>query len=322
MNSSDDDDKFLYGSDEEQIVTNSKKKENNDTPSSKKRAVDTIETEISNNSSVKKQKTESFQINDNNNGSSGELDSEYSDSDSDSDIEIIVSKGSDPTRLDSKSIHLSTTTIGATTVATKATPSGDSISIATEISPQTDQTESGTAAGTVGAESDNKVESGLDMAPGSLDLDKDGLFDGQPIANIDPEVLKEKPWRKPGIDISDYFNYGFNEYTWMEYLDRQEKWREEYNPRKILMGLLSLQQQGKLDPISKQDISKNSNLLPTASEKIAGMPTMNNNMNMPSNAPQMMNPFPMFGGFPPFMPGMMPNMGQQSQGQQQQSQKK
>ena len=27
-------------------------------------------------------------------------------------------------------------------------------------------------------------------------------------------ALSEKPWRKPGADVSDYFNYGFNEDTW------------------------------------------------------------------------------------------------------------
>ena len=31
----------------------------------------------------------------------------------------------------------------------------------------------------------------------------------------------EKPWRKPGADISDYFNYGFNEDTWKQYKDKQ-----------------------------------------------------------------------------------------------------
>lgn len=32
--------------------------------------------------------------------------------------------------------------------------------------------------------------------------------------DIDIESLEEKPWRKPGIDISDYFNYGFDESSW------------------------------------------------------------------------------------------------------------
>jgi hypothetical protein len=32
--------------------------------------------------------------------------------------------------------------------------------------------------------------------------------------DTDLEAHPEKPWRKPRIDISDFFNYGFNETTW------------------------------------------------------------------------------------------------------------
>lgn len=39
------------------------------------------------------------------------------------------------------------------------------------------------------------------------------------------ENLDEKPWRKPGADITDYFNYGFNEDTWRAYCERQKKYR-------------------------------------------------------------------------------------------------
>lgn len=33
--------------------------------------------------------------------------------------------------------------------------------------------------------------------------------------DIDIEALADKPWRRAGADISDYFNYGFNERTWV-----------------------------------------------------------------------------------------------------------
>lgn len=39
------------------------------------------------------------------------------------------------------------------------------------------------------------------------------------------DSLDEKPWRKPGADITDYFNYGFNEDTWRGYCERQKKMR-------------------------------------------------------------------------------------------------
>ncbi|KAK3542657.1 hypothetical protein QTP86_031895 [Hemibagrus guttatus] len=47
---------------------------------------------------------------------------------------------------------------------------------------------------------------------------------GTPGLEVDEE-LEEKPWRKPGADLSDYFNYGFNEDTWKSYCDKHRKLR-------------------------------------------------------------------------------------------------
>lgn len=43
----------------------------------------------------------------------------------------------------------------------------------------------------------------------------------------------EKPWRRPGTDISDYFNYGFDEFTWALYASKQETLRSEFDQEKI-----------------------------------------------------------------------------------------
>ncbi|KAF4976249.1 hypothetical protein FZEAL_7056 [Fusarium zealandicum] len=54
---------------------------------------------------------------------------------------------------------------------------------------------------------------------------------GKPITqvNIDEDLPEnEKPWRKPGTDISDYFNYGFDEFTWALYASKQETVRSEF----------------------------------------------------------------------------------------------
>ncbi|KAK2594609.1 Cleavage polyadenylation factor subunit fip1 [Conoideocrella luteorostrata] len=54
---------------------------------------------------------------------------------------------------------------------------------------------------------------------------------GKPITqiNIDEDLAdNEKPWRKPGTDISDYFNYGFDEFTWALYAAKQENIRGEF----------------------------------------------------------------------------------------------
>lgn len=59
----------------------------------------------------------------------------------------------------------------------------------------------------------------------SLDMDGVGTFNGQPIYDLNLDSLEDKPWRKPGADITDYFNYGFNEDSWKVYCDRQRKIR-------------------------------------------------------------------------------------------------
>jgi pre-mRNA 3'-end-processing factor FIP1 len=42
-----------------------------------------------------------------------------------------------------------------------------------------------------------------------------GMFGGRRTAfDVDIDMLEDKPWRKPGVDISDYFNYGFDEHSW------------------------------------------------------------------------------------------------------------
>lgn len=46
---------------------------------------------------------------------------------------------------------------------------------------------------------------------------------GQAILDVDLSTLEDKPWRKPGADISDYFNYGFDEDTWKLYCEKQKK---------------------------------------------------------------------------------------------------
>jgi len=53
-----------------------------------------------------------------------------------------------------------------------------------------------------------------------------GEYNGQPITDVDLDDVEDKPWRKPGADITDYFNYGFNEITWRSYCAKQKMLRE------------------------------------------------------------------------------------------------
>ncbi|KAI8915170.1 Fip1 motif-domain-containing protein [Powellomyces hirtus] len=61
-----------------------------------------------------------------------------------------------------------------------------------------------------------------------VDVDEIGEFDGMELYNLDLESLDDKPWRRPGADITDFFNYGFNEQSWKAYCSKQKRMREEF----------------------------------------------------------------------------------------------
>lgn len=80
--------------------------------------------------------------------------------------------------------------------------------------------------------------------------------------------MEDRPWRKPGADINDYFNYGFCEgtmkkliveinvvlpiclETWNMYCERQKKLRAEYGTQaavnKALFSSINL-----INPVSQ-----------------------------------------------------------------------
>ncbi|KAL2228365.1 UNVERIFIED_CONTAM: FIP1V-like protein [Sesamum indicum] len=47
------------------------------------------------------------------------------------------------------------------------------------------------------------------------------------IFEVDIDGFEEKPWRLPGIDMSDFFNFGLNEDSWKDYCKRLEQLRLE-----------------------------------------------------------------------------------------------
>jgi hypothetical protein len=54
-----------------------------------------------------------------------------------------------------------------------------------------------------------------------IDLNKDGTMDGRSIYEVDIASLENKGWRRPGSDLSDWFNYGFDEISWEAYAVRR-----------------------------------------------------------------------------------------------------
>ncbi|XP_013873211.1 pre-mRNA 3'-end-processing factor FIP1, partial [Austrofundulus limnaeus] len=68
--------------------------------------------------------------------------------------------------------------------------------------------------------SESISEERIDVAGGSAQRTVENIQEVQE-ANQTVQLLEEKPWRKPGIEISDYFNYGFDENSWRAYCSKQ-----------------------------------------------------------------------------------------------------
>lgn len=60
----------------------------------------------------------------------------------------------------------------------------------------------------------------------SIDVNGNPVYppQGKPLLQVDMDAdlaEEQKIWRRPGEDQSDYFNYGFDEFTWETYRQRQ-----------------------------------------------------------------------------------------------------
>lgn len=65
----------------------------------------------------------------------------------------------------------------------------------------------------------------------TVDVNADPVYPpvGKPISRVvmDADLAEEtKPWRLPGADQSDFFNYGFDEFTWEQYRLKQQEMTE------------------------------------------------------------------------------------------------
>ncbi|KAI9445402.1 hypothetical protein H4582DRAFT_2125721 [Lactarius indigo] len=57
----------------------------------------------------------------------------------------------------------------------------------------------------------------------AIDPTATGAVEGRSIFEVDVAGLAEKAWRRPGSDISDWFNYGFDEISWEAYCYRRRE---------------------------------------------------------------------------------------------------
>jgi pre-mRNA 3'-end-processing factor FIP1 len=55
----------------------------------------------------------------------------------------------------------------------------------------------------------------------SIDPNEVGTIDGRSVLEVDLGSMTDKAWRRPGTDIRDYFNYGFDEISYEAYCYRR-----------------------------------------------------------------------------------------------------
>lgn len=146
----------------------------------------------------------------------------------------------------------------------------------------------GSTAETKEGDSAKGIEVSKDEGASLVDINSVAELDGKPLTQVDLNELKDKPWRIPGADILDYFNYGFDEFTWTAYCHKQDKLRGEFNPQKVMANMMGGSKGG-----------------------MPMFPFPMPNMPMPPNMPNMPMP-PNMGNMPPNMPS-----GQKQQGPKQ-----
>ncbi|KAJ2507137.1 cleavage polyadenylation factor subunit fip1 [Coemansia sp. RSA 2049] len=91
---------------------------------------------------------------------------------------------------------------------------------------------------------DGSLQSLLAGGVDRIDMVTVPLINSMDMFKIDLDMLDEKPWRQPGADITDYFNFGFNEETWKLYCLKQRQLRTEFNVRKMIPPAMMMMQGG------------------------------------------------------------------------------
>ncbi|PVV01031.1 hypothetical protein BB560_004567 [Smittium megazygosporum] len=151
----------------------------------------------------------------------------------------------------------------------------------------------------------NDLNQVLKVQEGQLDLLNAPNIEDVLIYDYDLGVGAEKPWLKPGADITDYFNFGFTEQTWKLYCVKQKVLREKFNPSNIKNLPESLSSHPEIS-ILKPDESKK-NFMPIPPLFPGGIQPLSN---PPMGPPLMgMGNIPLVPGMPhPMQQRMQPGM--------------
>lgn len=156
----------------------------------------------------------------------------------------------------------------------------------------------------------------------TMDLNADPIYEpiGKPITELDFDAdlaEHDKPWRRPGADQSDYFNYGFDEFTWATYCMKQKNMRTSLNEQQAESKQFEMMFGG------QPGMPMPPSTAPSGLAQAPGMPPMGGMPGMPDMTPDMMNAMMqqmMASGMDPSQMGhmdfanMMPQMPQMPQG--------
>ncbi|KAJ7755015.1 hypothetical protein DFH07DRAFT_903975 [Mycena maculata] len=147
----------------------------------------------------------------------------------------------------------------------------------------------------------------------TIDPSAMGTVDGRAIIDVDLGSMADKQWRKPGSDISDWFNYGFDELSWEAYCYRRRDLGELANVLKtnvLNFSGMAEDQLTALPPEVRQMVMTGT----TAMMNGAGNPAMMN-PGMMMDMSGMMGPMGMGMNGDMGMNGGMMQMGMQDGGQ-------
>lgn len=116
-----------------------------------------------------------------------------------------------------------------------------------------------------------------------------------PDPNTSPDLAEhDKPWRRPGADQTDFFNYGFDEFTWATYCLKQKTMRDAIGEQKNesakfemmfggVPGMPGMMPGAPVAPAAAAPQAQQ------AQGQMAGMPGMGDMAGMPDMSPDMMN---------------------------------
>ncbi|KAG9147580.1 hypothetical protein Leryth_007375 [Lithospermum erythrorhizon] len=88
------------------------------------------------------------------------------------------------------------------------------------------------------------------------------------IFEVDIDSFEDKPWRLPGIDMSDFFNFGLNEEGWKEYCKQLEQHRLETTMQSRIRTYESGRAEQDYDPDLPPELAAASGALDISSENI------------------------------------------------------